>query len=439
MVDGPYELGCDLFDAGDFDGAREKWTEAAALQDPDAIFNLAILSFRLNDSVGAEEWLRKGAELNHARSQYQLGLRLESQGRSGEAISWIEKSAQAEFPPAMMFLGVFHARANEFDLAEHWWLKAAQADDVEAMALLGLQYLESNRSSEGLSWLERAADAGDGDACFHLGKLALDQQRFSEAEEWLEKALDHGKDEDEVESLLQVIAEIDIQDEGDFTEAKESLMARILDPSTQEDELTELIQQAIDDEELAFEIVSDPATPEAILTLLVSSGMGNGLLLNTSASSTVLKLYYEVSGDDVEVMLGMTSNDNADDELLSWLIGDFLADGIWGSDVILRVFAHPNAGIRCLEKFLCSPWWTSDPLELPEFAMPQSLEPETTLHIFAERTDEPGLRCFAALHPLTRREDLIQLAHDLHPRVRLAITRNPMADVEVKAKAASQP
>lgn len=100
------------------------------------------------------------------------------------------------------------------------------------------------------------------------------------------------------------------------------------------------------------------------------------------------------------------------------------------------MLAHPNAGLSAVRVFLSSSWWMNEPLELPVCTLPEHLDLESVLHDFAINPDQPGLRCFAALHPLAAKEDLVLLAQDRHPRVRFAVTRNGTADDEVKALAA---
>lgn len=58
--------------------------------------------------------------------------------------------------------------------------------------------------------------------------------------------------------------------------------------------------------------------------------MGKGLVHNPGASS------------------------DADDELLSWLVEDVIAEGVYGADVVDKVLVHPNAGIESLSRTLSS-------------------------------------------------------------------------------------
>lgn len=131
-------------------------------------------------------------------------------------------------------------------------------------------------------------------------------------------------------------------------EETDTLIERLLNTQTPVNDLVELIDQISDDEDLVFDVITDPSASENVLELFVRAGMGEGLVDNPGASSALLKELHAVSGGDTAVLFGLASHQNADDELLSWLVEDVIAEGVFGADVVDKVLVHPNAGIKTL-------------------------------------------------------------------------------------------
>lgn len=147
-----------------------------------AVFPLVAQTTESNqESVETIEALRKAAEQNDARAQYNLGVcyyKGEGVGKDYvEAVKWCRKAAEQNLPRAQDRLGIcyFNGYGVKKDYVEavNWYRKAAEQDDIEAQTSLGSCYEAGEGTAKdyvvAVKWYRRAAEQNHAGAQGFLG------------------------------------------------------------------------------------------------------------------------------------------------------------------------------------------------------------------------------------------------------------------------------
>jgi len=120
------------------------------------------------DSVAANEWYRKAAELGDPNAMHNLGLSYETgsgiEPDKRTAFSWFEKAAQLGHAISQRRVGfiLYNGDGVPADpvTALDWYRKAAVQGDVESIANIGLAYRDGQGvqadSVEAYAWLDVA-------------------------------------------------------------------------------------------------------------------------------------------------------------------------------------------------------------------------------------------------------------------------------------------
>ena len=176
----------------------------------------------------AEQWFRRAAEANHAKSQFELATLLFEKDDDETAVTWARKAAAQQLAGAINLLGwaAEEGRGVEQDFQEAYsfYLKAAEAGCSPAMSNLaaalasgrGVQqdmeqafrwYRKAGDNGEALGWyyagmlkyagegtpqdtrlalelLGKAGDAGLADAMYWYASIAFDHKFYDKAIQW---------------------------------------------------------------------------------------------------------------------------------------------------------------------------------------------------------------------------------------------------------------
>ena len=144
--DEAYELGCKMYDVGDYEAAYETWSPAAVAGDADSQFGMGQLyangyGVPLDDAQ-ALDWYSKAAEQGHGDAQCQLGV-MHANGwgvpmDEAEAMKWYKLAAENGVTEAMINVGTMYQ--NGFSVEQDkiealkWFTIAAKLGDQNATA-----------------------------------------------------------------------------------------------------------------------------------------------------------------------------------------------------------------------------------------------------------------------------------------------------------------
>jgi TPR repeat protein len=154
--------------------AREWYAKAAARNDPEAMFRLAIMSIRdpQGDKEEAFEYLRRASELGYWLAEGGFGAVQLGEGphkNIDEGIHWIEKGAKdgdwvaQNMLALILWRGQFGVQQNKAEAIE-WFRKSAESGLDDSQAMLGALYLDGNGVPKDVAlarrWLSLAAQQG---------------------------------------------------------------------------------------------------------------------------------------------------------------------------------------------------------------------------------------------------------------------------------------
>ncbi len=181
----------------------------AKLEDKDAQFKLGCMYLKGQgdlppDYIKAHEYLKKAANQDHAKAQYELGdLYYYGHGVAQSyaiAREWYEKAAKQENASAQSSLGFLYCHGHGIDqsyvIAREWYVKAANQGNVKAQLNLGFLYYYGHSVAQSYAiareWYEKAAKQENARAQYNLGVLygngkGVDLD-YAIAREWYEKA-----------------------------------------------------------------------------------------------------------------------------------------------------------------------------------------------------------------------------------------------------------
>ena len=142
--DDAYELGCKMYDVGDYEAAFETWSPAAVAGDADSQFGMGQLyangyGVPLDDAQ-ALDWYTKAAEQGHGDAQCQLGV-MHANGwgvpmDETEAMRWYKLAAENGVTEAMINVGSMYQNgfSVEQDKVEalKWFTIAVRLGDQDA-------------------------------------------------------------------------------------------------------------------------------------------------------------------------------------------------------------------------------------------------------------------------------------------------------------------
>ncbi len=181
-------------------------TQAAEAGNARACYDLAyVLLENPNkplDQADFAKWLHKAAALNLPEAQFELGIYQLYQHNTQEGLGWLEKAAATGNPRWQLQLSRYYCCSNYVPLPNmersfHWALAAAKAGLVEAMSHVGYCYSAglgvAKDNAKAVHWMEKAADAGDAYSQNNLGicyEYGLGVEADSaKAIYWYEKAI----------------------------------------------------------------------------------------------------------------------------------------------------------------------------------------------------------------------------------------------------------
>ncbi|HEY3870006.1 MAG TPA: tetratricopeptide repeat protein [Actinocrinis sp.] len=244
-----YELGIQLHNAGDLDGARVALQAAVDSDHP-------VTAPRAKAVLGSVLY-RMG---EHEQGQALLNTALASGDPEAVEI-------------ATIMLGTYLERAGDLANAEASYRRAAAAASSPKVGALhlGRLLIRRGRPVEAEDWLRKAAEADLLGGCADLGRLLQSQDRLDDAEPWFRRALDQGDT-----SVLTALADLLIQRHqpqmGTAARAHgllgRAFIAPIADPFPVSpgvlDEAEQLYRRAID--------AGDRGAPVGLGTILFASG-----------------------------------------------------------------------------------------------------------------------------------------------------------------------
>ncbi|MFQ5668923.1 MAG: tetratricopeptide repeat protein [Acidobacteriota bacterium] len=203
----PAEVGKELFDLKNYNGAMEKFQEALELkggaEDPNLHFAVARCQYELGLYDQASASLQRVTELEKQPRPglfYYRALIADKQGRSEEAIAFLEQERDNAATPnggVLAILGSLYRDTGQEDKAIATLAQAVEADpeNVNALLTLGTLYGEKGQDDKAEIYFQRAVDAGasagqDGAAVFfNLGALNYNKGQLRRAADAYERAV----------------------------------------------------------------------------------------------------------------------------------------------------------------------------------------------------------------------------------------------------------
>ena len=134
------------------------------------------------------ERLRAAAEGGDARSTYEYGEHLVSQGQVDQALPWLERAAEAGEPRAARLRAVAARDRGQWEAAQYWYGKAAEWDEDCAFGLAELFLERLDDEERAAEWYAKGAALGSLKCRTNAAILLARQGRAEEAEEELEQA-----------------------------------------------------------------------------------------------------------------------------------------------------------------------------------------------------------------------------------------------------------
>lgn len=160
--------------------------DAAALGDPDALFNLACLHARgehvPRDRERARRFHRQAAEMEHPAAARELALLLEQDDDDVDAVHWLSRAADAGDAEAQVRLGDRHRHGQGVRQSEtaawNLYVSAARQGDPVAMTNIGVMYDKGRTTAENPQRAAQcyrfAAERNYAPAQYNLGILLAD-------------------------------------------------------------------------------------------------------------------------------------------------------------------------------------------------------------------------------------------------------------------------
>lgn len=123
-------------------------------------------------------WYKKAAELDYAKAQYNLGLKLQEEGDYQQSAYWYFHAALQNFAPAQNNLAVLYSKGLGLSKnpkeAVRWFEKAAENGNPRAQYTLGIRYINGEDGPRDLEkggyWIQKSASQ---DLAIAQGYLAI--------------------------------------------------------------------------------------------------------------------------------------------------------------------------------------------------------------------------------------------------------------------------
>lgn len=164
-------------------------------KDGDYYFDLYV---NTTDDAKADVYLQKAANLEHPEALYNLGIKHyeinDDPEHLAKAIHYLEVSAELNFTPAKVILGFIyntepsiHLNADIRNRIIELWTEAAEENDMTAQLYLGIHYRKGELVNRDLAiakdYLIKAASQGSAEAQFYLGMVHIEFPEFENPRE----------------------------------------------------------------------------------------------------------------------------------------------------------------------------------------------------------------------------------------------------------------